>query len=83
VCTPAGGDPISVRVIGSRPNAIVGLGETRIHAKTATFEARASEVASPRPGNQLTVGGEAFVVQGEPERRDPEGLVWNLDTRPV
>jgi hypothetical protein len=47
------------------------------------FEVRAREVANPRPGDQLTVGGDNFVVQGEPERRDPDRLVWNLDTRPV
>ena len=70
-----------VRVIARRPDAIVGFGETRIHAETATFEVRASEIASPRPGDQLTVGGETFVVQGEPERRDPDRLVWTLDAR--
>jgi hypothetical protein len=51
--------------------------ETRIHAETATFEVRASEVASPRPG------GETFVIQGEPERRDPDRLVWTVDVRPA
>jgi hypothetical protein len=54
-----------------------------IHAETATFELRASEVVNPRQGDQLTVGGDAFVVQGEPERRDPDRLVWTLDVRPV
>ena len=78
VYTPAGGEPVPVRVIARRPDTIVGFGETRIHAETATFEVRASEVASPRPGDQLTVGGETFVVQGEPERRDPDRLVWTL-----
>jgi hypothetical protein len=77
----AGGESASVRVIARRPDAIVGFGETRIHAETATFELRASEVASPRPDDQLTLGGETFVVQGEPERRDPDRLVWSLDTR--
>ena len=81
VYTPAGGEPVPVRVIARRPDTIVGFGETRIHAETATFEVRASEVASPRPGDQLTVGGETFVVQGEPERRDPDRLVWTLDIR--
>jgi hypothetical protein len=79
---PAGGEPVSVRVIARRPDTIVGFGETRIHAETATFEVRASEVTSPRPGDQLTVGGETFVMQGEPERRDPNRLVWNVDVRP-
>ena len=46
---------------------------------TATLELRASEVSDPRPGDQLTLGGETFVVKGEPERRDPDRLVWTLD----
>jgi hypothetical protein len=71
----AGGDPIPVRVIARRPDAIVGLGETRIHAETATFELPASEVANLRPGDQLTIGAETFVLPGEPERRDPDRLV--------
>ena len=76
-----GGEAVSVRVIARRPDTIVGFGETRIHAETATFEVRASEVASPRPDDQLTVGGETFVIQGEPERRDPDRLVWSIDAR--
>ena len=81
VYTPAGGDPVPVRVIARRPDTIVGFGETRIHAETATVELRVTEVASPRPGDQLTVDGDIFVVQGEPERRDPDRLVWTLDVR--
>ena len=83
VYTPAGGDPVSVRVIARRPDTIVGFGETRIHTETATFEVRASEVASPRPDDQLIVGGQTFVVHVEPERRDPNRLVWSLDVRPA
>jgi hypothetical protein len=30
-----------------------------------------------------TVGGESLVVQGEPERRDPDRLVWTPDVRPA
>jgi hypothetical protein len=81
VYTPASGDPLPVRVMARRPDAIVGFGETRIHAETATFELRASEVANPRPGDQLTVAGDTFVIQGEPEQRDPDRLVWALDVR--
>ena len=81
VFTPTGGDPVPVRVIARRPDPIVGFAETRIHAETATFELRASEVATPCPGDQLTVGGETFVIQGEPERRDPDRLAWMLDAR--
>ena len=76
-----GGEPVPVRVIASRPDTIVGFGETRIHAETATFEVRASEVPDLHAGDQLTIGGETFIVQGEPERRDPDRLVWSLDVR--
>jgi hypothetical protein len=79
--TPAGGEPTPVRVITRRPDTIVGFGGTRIHTEGATFEVRASEVADPRPGDQLSVGGDTFVIQGEPERRDPDRLVWSLDMR--
>ena len=48
VYTPAGGEPVSVRVIARRPDTIVGFGETRINAETATFEVRASpRLSSP------------------------------------
>ena len=83
VYIPAGGEAATVRVIARRPDTIVGFGETRIHAETATFELRASEVANPRPNDQLIVGSDLFVIQGEPERRDPDRLVWTLDARPA
>jgi hypothetical protein len=42
IYTPAGGEAVGVRVIARRPDTIVGFGETRIHAETATFEVRPS-----------------------------------------
>jgi hypothetical protein len=79
--TPTGAEPVPARVIARCPDAIVGFGETRLHAATATFELRATEVANPRPDDQLIVDGQTFVIQGEPERRDPDRLVWSLDVR--
>jgi hypothetical protein len=72
-----------VRVIALPPDTIVGFSETRIHTETAIFEVRASEVANPRPDDQVIVDGQTFVLQGEPVRRDPDRLVWTLDTRPI
>jgi hypothetical protein len=69
--------------LSSRPDTIVGFGETRIHAETATFELRASEIANPRPDDQLIVDGQTFVLQGEPERHDPDRRVWTVDVRPA
>jgi hypothetical protein len=80
---PAGGESVTVRVIARRPDTIVGFGETRIHAETTGFEIRTGEVAAPQPGDQLTVHGDSFVIQGEPERRDPDRLVWTVDARPA
>jgi hypothetical protein len=59
------------------------FGETRIHTETASFELPASEIANPRPRDQLTFGSDAFVIQGEPERRDTDRLVWTVDLRPA
>jgi hypothetical protein len=53
IYTPAGGEAVQVRVITKRADTIVGFGETRIHAETATFKVRAGEVANPRPGDRL------------------------------
>jgi hypothetical protein len=56
-------------------------GETRIHAWTAIFELRASEVASRRPGDPLIVDDQTFGIQGKPEQPDPELTVCGRSTR--
>lgn len=81
VYTPDGGGAVNVRVIAKRPDEIVGFGDTRVLTETALFEVWASQVAKPRPGDRLTVDGADYVIQGEPERRDPDRLVWTLDVR--
>ena len=55
---------MTVRVIAKRADEIVGFDETRIHAGTTLFDVRVSEIASPRPGDQVSIEGEDFVVQG-------------------
>ena len=82
VYTPAGGEPMMARVIARRPDEIVGFGDTRVHAATAMFDVRVSEVPAPAESDTLEIGGETFIVQGEPIR-DREGLIWSLDTRPA
>jgi hypothetical protein len=79
---PAGGDPVPVRVVTRRADAITNFGEARLWSETTRFDLRVSEIASPRSGDQLALDGETFVVQGEPVR-DRERLVWTLDTRPA
>ena len=57
------------------------VGETRIHAPRSST-CGSSEIAEPRPGDMLDVGGEAFVIPGGPVR-DAERLVWTLEACPV
>ena len=82
VYTPDGGAAVDIRVIARRPDQVLDFGDTRIHAETAVFDVRVSEVVAPRPGDRLTVEGTDYIVQGEPVR-DPERLVWTLDVRPM
>ena len=81
--SPQGGAAVNIRVIAIRPDEIVGFGETRVHAETALFEVRVSELAQPRPDDLLSIDGVDYVIQGEPERRDRHRLVWTLDVRPT
>ena len=71
------------RVVMGDTIEIVGFGDPRVLTETALFEVRASDVATPQPGDRLTVDGTDYVIQGEPERRDPDRLIWILDVRPV
>jgi len=79
---PDGGAPLDIRAIAKRADEIVGFGDTRVHAETTMFDVRVSDVAAPRPGDRLTVDGSEYVVQGEPVR-DPERLIWTLETYPA
>lgn len=82
VFTPAGGAAISVRVATRRADAAAEFGAGRFWTETLRVDLRVSEVAAPRPGDRLALGGELFEVQGEP-MRDRARLVWTLDLRPV
>jgi hypothetical protein len=61
VYTPAGGEPVPVRVIAKRPDTIVGFGETRIHAGPqpsscgrARSPTRARAISSPLAARPLS-----------------------------
>ena len=81
VFAPSSGGSVNVRVIAKQPDEIVGFGDTRIHTETSIFEVRVSEAPQPKPDDLITVDGVDYIIQGEPERRDPHRLVWTLDTR--
>lgn len=77
---PVDGDIVPVRVIARRADALTEFGDARLWSETSIFDVRVSEIADPRPGDQLLVGEEAFVVQGEPVR-DRERLIWTIQAR--
>jgi hypothetical protein len=77
-----GADPaVTVRVILRRPDRTAEFGETRIVAETLLIDLRFSDVVAPADGDAFDIGGETFVVQGEPIR-DGERLVWTCEARP-
>ncbi len=82
VFTPAGGAPRSVRVATRRADAAAEFGAGRFWTETLRIDLRVGEVAAPRPGDRLELGGERFEVQGGP-MRDRARLIWTLDLRPV
>ncbi|TVR80052.1 MAG: hypothetical protein EA405_11715 [Rhodospirillales bacterium] len=74
------GAPVTVRIVLRQPDRIGGFGETRLLAATTVIEVRMVEVAELAEGDVFEIGGEAFVVQGEPVR-DSERLVWTAELR--
>lgn len=82
IYTPATREPKSVQVMARRPDEVIGFGESQIHAETTFFDVKTSDILNPRPGDHLNVNGAEYVVQGEPERRDSDRLVWTLNVRP-
>ncbi|UOM36650.1 hypothetical protein [Acuticoccus sp. I52.16.1] len=82
VYTPAGSEPVPVRIVPRRADTISEFGEARVWSETVRLDVRVSAVAEPRPGDGFEIDGEAFVVQGEPVR-DRERLVWTIELRPA
>jgi hypothetical protein len=81
VYEPAGREPVSVRAVARRADAVTEFGDARLWSETTRLDLRVADVAAPRPGDRIVLDGEAFVVQGEPVR-DRERLVWTLEVRP-
>ena len=79
---PAEGDPVPIRGVSRRADAVTEFGGARLWSETTRLDLRVAEVANPRPGDRIIIAGEAFVVQGEPVR-DRERLIWTLEVRPA
>jgi hypothetical protein len=82
IYTPDGGIAVPVRIIARRADKVTGFGEARLWSETTRIDLRVAEVSAPRPGDQIAIDGDAFLIQGEPVR-DRERLVWTVDLRPA
>jgi len=71
-----------VRLMRARPDVVTEFGSARVHQETETFELRVSEIADPKAGDRIFLAEGDRIVQGVP-RKDREGLVWSIDTRPA
>ena len=68
-------------VDGPRPGA-VGPAVVAGHVDSPTGPAVFADLDQVRPGDRIEIGGDAFIIQGEPVR-DRERLVWTVDLRPA
>jgi hypothetical protein len=77
-----GADPgIPVRVILGRPDRVGEFGETRIVTETLLIDVHVGDVATPAAGDTFDIGGDVYLIQGEPIR-DTEQLIWTISARP-
>lgn len=70
------------RGILRRPDAITEFGSARLLSDTTRIDVRVADIPDPRPQEQILLGEETFLIQGEP-RRDRERLVWTIELTPA
>jgi hypothetical protein len=70
------------RGILRRPDEITEFGSARLLSDTARIDVRVAEIPAPRPQEEILIGEETFLIQGEP-RRDRERLVWTIELWPA
>jgi hypothetical protein len=73
---------VRARGILRRPDEMTEFGAARFLSETARMDVRVADVPSPRPQEQILIGEETYLIQGEP-KRDRERLVWTLELAPA
>ena len=66
------------RGILRRPDEITEFGSARLMSDTSRIDVRVADIPAPRSQEQILIGDETFLIQGEP-RRDRERLVWTIE----
>ncbi|SEP02723.1 hypothetical protein SAMN04490248_12026 [Salinihabitans flavidus] len=71
-----------LQIVPRRSDRVTGFGDARLWSETFRFDVRVSELPAPRPQEQILVGDETFLIQGEPVR-DRERLIWTVEAAPA
>lgn len=82
VWTPAGGDPVALRLMLRRPDQVQDWGEARIVTGTVRADIRTADAPDLAEGDAISVGGAAYTVTGDPTR-DALQLVWSATLVPA
>lgn len=54
---PPDGEPVSVRVVARRADAVAEFGAARLWSETTRFDVRVAEVVNPQPGDRIVIEG--------------------------
>lgn len=65
-----------------RPDEITEFGSARLVSDSTLIDVRVADIPAPRPQEQILIGDETFLIQGEP-RRDRERLIWTIELTPA
>ena len=71
-----------IRIIMRRNDDVSTFGAARLVSETMRFDVRVSDLPAPRPDEQILLGEETFLIQGEPIR-DRERLIWTIEAAPA
>lgn len=74
------GPGVAIRVIRKSPDEITPFGAGRILSETTVLDVRVADMPNPTSGDLIRIGGDDFILQGEP-KRDREQLIWTLNVR--
>lgn len=80
--TPEGGAALTIRVLLRKPDQFADVSGVRHVGPSPMVEIRKSEVAQPRKGESIVIGGKSYKL-GQPMQPDPRRLKWQADILPL
>lgn len=66
IYAPVDGDPIPVRDMSRRANAVTEFGDALLSSETTRLDLRVAEVLNLRPGDRIEIDGEALLFRVSP-----------------